>query len=128
MSKDKRVKGCPNVNCIKHKEKVHFNAEDKFCSECASELTFVCASCYGRIEDLDVSHRICKRCEIEKKDKRAKWKVDRIVNVAENTGKAIEKVADGAKSGKDKLIDKGKPMLNEVGEKINLVGTRIIRK
>lgn len=70
--KDKRVKGCPNPDCSKNREHAKFKAEDTYCTECASELVFVCAMCGRALEDSGPNHRICSICEAEKADRRDK--------------------------------------------------------
>ena len=74
MSKDKRKKGCKNVECQMSIKKVKQTAENDFCPKCGTKLIFVCAKCFDEIEDRDIKHRICKKCEIEAEEKVAKRK------------------------------------------------------
>lgn len=55
-----------------------------YCSNCGSELVFVCKKCGSRIEDEGPKHTICASCEAERQDHQ-----DAVVEVA-------QKVAAGA--------------------------------
>ena len=72
MAKDRRVKGCPNETCQMHKGKKKQSAENEFCPKCGSRLILVCEKCFAEIEDIDYSHRKCKRCEAEAVEKKEK--------------------------------------------------------
>lgn len=118
---DKRKKGCPNMECEAHKNKVKRNADDSFCPKCGSSLVFVCAKCFDEIEDLGESHRICLGCEAEAESKKEKAK-----DMAKNFGKgafeagavvlaaakkeAVKEVAKGAAKVAGKVV-KGIPKI-----------------
>lgn len=74
MSKDKRLKGCPNEKCVMHIDKKKLNADNDFCSKCGTKLIYVCTKCFTEIEDLGEDHRKCKRCEAEADAKKEKAK------------------------------------------------------
>lgn len=74
MAKDRRVKGCPNETCPMHKEKKRQSVENDYCPKCGSRLIFVCEKCFAEIEDIDYSHKKCKRCEAEAAEKKEKTK------------------------------------------------------
>lgn len=54
-------------------------------SKCGSRLIFVCEKCFAEIEDIDHSHKKCKRCEAEATEKKEKAK-DTVKNVAGSKG------------------------------------------
>ena len=64
--KEKRVKHCPNPDCTRAATKYKFNADDTYCTECASELVFACASCGGPLDDQGPEHKLCAYCQAEK--------------------------------------------------------------
>lgn len=72
MTKDKRVKGCPNPACKKAEKKAKFKAEENYCPICGSELVIVCAKCHGPLDDEGPEHRICDGCEADMHDRKAK--------------------------------------------------------
>lgn len=81
---DGRVKGCPNEECKCHKKKKKYKSKEQYCSECGSQLVFVCKSCFGPIEDIDSKHKICLSCEAKRDDKKEKIK-----KVAKYVGGAV---------------------------------------
>lgn len=38
MSKDKRIKACPNAECSRNTEKYRYKATDKFCTICGEAI------------------------------------------------------------------------------------------
>ena len=66
--KDKRIKGCPNVTCPEFQAKAKYEADDNYCKKCGTPLTFVCAKCFRKIEDVE-GKRLCPDCEGRKKTK-----------------------------------------------------------
>ena len=60
--KDKRIKGCPNVNCPDFMEKKKYSPDDHYCRKCGTPLVFVCARCYRPIKDIE-GLRICPDCK-----------------------------------------------------------------
>ena len=87
---DKRKKGCPNQACQMHIKKVKYSADDAFCPKCGNRLIYVCAKCFGEIEDINEKHRICRACELKKEETGAKRKEQAI-----NVGKKVGGVAVG---------------------------------
>lgn len=74
MSKDRRVKGCPNPECKMHLEEKKLAVDNYFCPKCGTELMLVCTSCFSEIEDISPNHRKCKYCEAESEAKKEKAK------------------------------------------------------
>lgn len=72
--KDRRVKCCPNENCEhnRNRKKHLYNAKDRFCTSCGSELVFACAKCFGPISDDGPKHKICMSCEAKAEDRKEK--------------------------------------------------------
>lgn len=66
----KTSKGCPNKKCKCNKEKELFIVDQEHCSECGSELVFVCKKCYKILDD--GKKRYCSIHLQEKKDFRGK--------------------------------------------------------
>lgn len=98
MAKDRRVKGCPNETCQMHRGKKKQSSENEFCPKCGSRLIFVCEKCFAEIEDIDYSHRKCKRCEAEAVEKREKAK-DTVKKAAGKVGAAGVAVVGAAAAG-----------------------------
>ena len=73
-------------------KKVKQTAENDFCPKCGTKLIFVCAKCFDEIEDRDIKHRICKKCEIEAEEKAAKRK-QQAKKIAGKGAKALGAVA-----------------------------------
>lgn len=61
-SKDKRIKGCPEPGCARHIEHYKYKPDDCFCTLCGSKLVYVCAKCFGEIEDTEEKRRYCENC------------------------------------------------------------------
>ena len=73
MAKDKRIKGCPNEECANHIKKTRFKADQEVCSDCGTELVFVCRKCFCEIQDINEKHTVCRHClekSIQKKEER----------------------------------------------------------
>ncbi len=83
MAKDKRIKGCPNENCEQRQKKIKYKSSDEYCPKCGSRLIFVCNKCFSQIEDIDPSHKICKRCEAESQEKK-----DKVIDIAKGVAAA----------------------------------------
>ena len=98
MAKDRRAKGCPNETCPMHKGKKKQSSENGFCPKCGSRLIFVCEKCFAEIEDIDYSHRKCKRCEAEAVEKKEKAK-DTVKEAAGKAGAAGVAVVGAAFAG-----------------------------
>ena len=60
--KDKRIKGCPNVNCPDFMDKKKYSPDDHYCRKCGTPLVFVCARCYRPVKDIE-GLRICPDCK-----------------------------------------------------------------
>lgn len=106
MAKDKRVKGCPNVTCIRNGKKYKYSATDRFCTICGEELIFVCPVCFRKLADLGRDHILCAACQAEKEDrkanskKRAQYVGNKIGDLAKNAGDGI---SSGAKAVRGKI-------------------------
>ncbi len=123
---DTRKKGCPNEGCKHHEKKIKMKAEYRYCPLCGAELVYVCAKCFDEIEDLGPKHKICKRCEIEAKDKRDQV-VDKVKGGAKKAGGAVA-AAGGAvvmgigakvlKDAKSEAIKKGVKVIEETAKAV----------
>mgnify|MGYP003303469623 CR=1 FL=1 len=93
-----KVKSCINVNCKAYNEKI--SAKENFCSQCGSQLMYVCKDkkCHTFLEENDGVYCImCKAKRDDKKDEMLK-KIGAIggsavVVGAATKGKEIVKVA-----------------------------------
>lgn len=107
MSKDKRIKACPNAECNRNTEKYRYKATDKFCTICGSELVFVCADCFKKIADVDSDHVRCAYCEAKRED------------LKHNRSKKIASIKEGAaktaRGGLDALVNGGKTVVSAAG-------------
>ena len=107
MSKDKRIKACPNAECSRNTEKYRYKATDKFCTICGSELVFVCADCFKKIADVDSDHVRCAYCEAKRED------------LKHNRKKKVASIKDGAaktaRDGLDALVNGGKTVVSAAG-------------
>ena len=83
--KDKRIKGCPNVNCPDFKAKKKYGADDHYCKKCGTPLVFVCARCYRPLKDIE-GLRICPDCKGKPEKK--------VTRAAKNAGKTVRKKAE----------------------------------
>lgn len=85
--KDKRIKGCPNVNCPDFMEKKKYSPDDHYCRKCGTPLVFVCARCYRPIKDIE-GLRICPDCKGRPEKK--------VTRAAKKAGeKAMKKAEEG---------------------------------
>jgi hypothetical protein len=85
--KDKRIKGCPNVNCPDFMDKKKYSPDDHYCKKCGTPLVFVCARCYRPIKDIE-GLRICPDCKGKPEKK--------VTRAAKKAGeKAIKKAEEG---------------------------------
>jgi len=85
--KDKRIKGCPNVNCTDFMEKKKYSPDDHYCRKCGTPLVFVCARCYRPIKDIE-GLRICPDCKGRPEKK--------VTRAAKKAGeKAMKKAEEG---------------------------------
>ena len=117
MAKDKRVKGCPNEACPMHNEKKKQPAENEYCPKCGSRLIFVCEKCFAEIEDIDYSHKKCRRCETETAEKKEKVK-DTVKNAEGKVGAAGILVVGAAVKG----------MQKEGGRQAAAAGSKVVKK
>ena len=85
--KDKRIKGCPNVNCQDFMDKKKYSPDDHYCRKCGTPLVFVCARCYRPIKDIE-GLRICPDCKGRPEKK--------VTRAAKKAGeKAMKKAEEG---------------------------------
>ncbi|MFR7984128.1 MAG: hypothetical protein ACLU9N_01060 [Clostridia bacterium] len=124
MAKDRRVKGCPNETCSMHNEKKKQPAENEYCPKCGSRLIFVCEKCFAEIEDIDYSHKKCKRCEVEAIEKKEKTK-DAVKNAAGKVGAAGVAVVGAAAVGIQK---EGVKQAAAAGSKVVKEAIKVIPK
>lgn len=124
MAKDRRAKGCPNETCPMHKEKKKQPAENDYCPKCGSRLIFVCEKCFAQIEDIDYSHRKCKRCEAEAIERKEKAK-ETVKNAAGKVGAAGGVVVGAAVAGIQK---EGSKQAAVAGSKIVKEAIKVIPK
>ena len=124
MAKDRRAKGCPNETCPMHKEKKKQSAENEYCPKCGSRLIFVCEKCFAEIEDIDYSHRKCKRCEAEAAEKKEKTK-DAVKNAAGKVSVAGVAVVGAAVAGIQK---EGVKQAAAAGSKVVKEAIKVIPK
>ncbi len=115
---DKRKKGCPNEECSQHYKKIKMKSEYMYCPICGSELVYVCSKCFDEIEDSGPKHKICKRCEIEAKEKR-----DKVVANVKGAGITI---ATGV--GKALLTDAKKSTVKQSAELVKTAVKTVVKK
>ncbi len=131
MAKDKRAKGCPNTLCVRNGKRYKYAATDKYCTQCGSELTFVCPVCFRKLADMGPDHVLCASCQAEREDRKANSKkrlqyigdkvsdaarfaakevsegaVDAANAVAQTYEKVAVAVSEGSKDARDFLADK----------------------
>ena len=118
MPADKRVKGCPNENCIDHQNKVKQRVENDYCPKCGCKLVYVCSNCFSEIEDLGPEHRVCRACEAKAAEKAAhrrevlKQAGEKVGGAAFAVGSAI--VTAVIATGKTELVSAAKKATKEV--------------
>ena len=128
MAKDRRAKGCPNETCPMHKGKKKQSAEYEYCPKCGTRLIYVCEKCFAEIEDIDYSHKKCKRCDAEAAEKKEKAK-DVVKNTAGKVGAVGAVVASGVAAGMQKEGVKQAAAIgsNVVKEAVKVI-TKVIHK
>lgn len=121
MSKDKRVKSCPNLmNCERATAKVKYAPTDIYCSLCGSELVFVCKKCGKKIENLGPEHFQCAVCSAEKDDlknnreKRKQRNREKIGNVMSTAKGKTEQLANQAKESIDALGERAEEAIHRL--------------
>lgn len=67
----KRIKGCINPKCSAHKASTAFTEEARYCTQCKSELSFICKKCKTAIPATPVQN-LCIRCEADRQDRISK--------------------------------------------------------
>ena len=107
-----------------HNEKKKQPAENEYCPKCGSRLIFVCEKCFAEIEDIDYSHRKCKRCEAEAAEKKEKVK-DAVKNAAGKAGAAGVAVVGAAAAGIQK---EGVKQAAAAGSKVVKEAIKVIPK
>lgn len=128
MSKDRRVKGCPNEECVMHLDKKKIDADDEFCPKCGTKLIYVCAKCFTEIEDLGLKHKKCKRCEAETEAKKEKAK-DIAKGAAGKVGAAGVAVGSAIVAGMQKEgVKQAATVGKEVVKKAVEVVPKVIKK
>ena len=113
--KDKRIKGCPNVTCPEFQAKAKYEADDNYCKKCGTPLTFVCAKCFRKIEDVE-GQRLCPDCECRKKTKVSDATKKAAVVVKQKAPEALETAIEKVRnaSDEDSKAALAKDALNEV--------------
>lgn len=118
MTKDRRVKLCPNETCDRNIKKHRYKAEEKYCSVCGEELVFVCKDCLRKIKDDGPEHRICRTCENKRDISKFKFNANKIANKAgEEIKEAGKAIADVAETGID-IVKEQTPAVIEKIKKI----------
>lgn len=69
MMADKRVKGCPNIECTEYK-KTKYKSEDVYCKKCSSKLVLVCSKCWTPLAEDNPKKKICAKCEAKAEDRK----------------------------------------------------------
>lgn len=114
MAKDKRIKGCPNLICKRYKKEHKYKVTDNYCTICGTELVYVCAECFEKIEDEGPEKRLCATCEAKHTERKEAVKkgTDKVKNMAKAGVTAVPKAVEFAvsPSGK-KLIESGAKIL-----------------
>lgn len=118
MPKDKRIKGCPNIICVRNGKKYKYKAEDMFCTKCGTALVYVCPECFRKLADEGPEHFLCVQCEAEKEDRKhdagKRW---RKIGDDISTGikKAGDEIASGARFVGDGVADAAKTTAHAAG-------------
>ena len=110
--KDRRIKGCPNIDCDRHNSKYKYKSSDKYCTLCGSELIYVCAECYKEIEDAPDMHRYCENCKAEKKQDGGK-----IPHAFKELGRGTKDIAEKSTAAIGDAAGKGAATIGEAAEK-----------
>ncbi len=128
MSKDRRVKGCPNEECVMHLDKKKMDSDNEFCPKCGTKLIYVCTRCFTEIENLGTKHRKCKRCEAEADAKKEKAK-DLAKNAVAKVGAAGVAVGGAVVAGMQKEgVKQAASVGKEVVKKAVEVVPKVIKK
>lgn len=126
MSKDKRVKACPNADCNRSKEKYRYKSTDMYCTICGTELVYVCADCFKRIADEDPKHIRCAYCEAKREDlKHSKDK--KIENIKGGMAKVVQGGVNAAKIGANGIASAAQKAYEKVSHD-NSISERIRQK
>lgn len=70
--KDRRKKVCGNHLCETKGKPKYYRSDVVVCPDCSHTLVFVCLKCKKQIADSGISHKICRYCEGNEKEKRQK--------------------------------------------------------
>ena len=116
MTKDKRIKGCYNLECKRYRKEYKYEVTDNFCTICGTPLVFVCAECFEKIEDNGPEHKLCAACEAKHQAKHDA--------IAEN----VEKVKNAAAVGIGVVPKAVEFAKSDVGKKIIKKGVNIVVK
>lgn len=110
MAKDKRIKGCYNLECRRYRKEYKYETTDNFCTICGTPLVFVCVECFEKIEDNGPEHKLCDVCEAKHQARRdaVNQGVDKAKAVAAAGVKIVpEAIALAQKEPVKKLVKKG---------------------
>ena len=108
MSKDRRIKACPNADCERNTKQYRYKSTDRYCTICGAELVFACVDCFKRISADDPHHIRCAYCEAKREDLRHSnsKRLENIKDGVANTAKSgIDTVKKGTKSVAGKAED-----------------------
>lgn len=114
MAKDKRIKGCYNLECKRYRKEYKYEVTDNFCTICGTPLVFVCTECFEKIEDRGPEHKLCEACEAKHQERRDEMnqRVDKVKEVAAVGVKIVPgAIALAQKEPVKKLVKKGAKMI-----------------
>ena len=110
MAKDKRIKGCYNLECKRYRKEYKYEVTDNFCTICGTSLVFVCTECFEKIEDKGPEHRLCDECESKQQERRdaRNQRVERVKEIAAAGVKIVPGAIEFAqKEPVKKIVKKG---------------------
>jgi len=114
MAKDKRIKGCYNLECKRYRKEYKYEVTDNFCTICGTPLVFVCTECFEKIEDRGPEHKLCDACEAKHQERRdaMNQRVEKVKEVAAVGVKIVpEAIALAQKEPVKKIVKKGANMI-----------------
>jgi len=113
MSKDRRIKACPNADCDRNTNKYRYKSTDRYCTICGAELVFVCADCFKRISADDPHHIRCAYCEAKREDLRHN-KAKRLENIKDGVANTAKSGIDTVKKGAKRVAGKAEDIYGKI--------------
>ena len=126
MAKDKRIKSCPNEDCMNHIKKVRLKADLETCPVCGASLIFVCKKCFCEIPDISEKQTLCRPC-LEKAMQKKEHRKETIKATAKKASvaagtTAVEvggRIANSVLQESEKhLVKKGAKVVRKVTRKV----------